>query len=173
MGPEDERAFLREIAPLGLLLYPEAVPPDWEAPVVDEELADQLVEPAYYLGIPDAGRIDVDKIKRGPNKGKWTILEVTSPVIHLQRSLLEDGESVLRGGRIWAELQISGDTERRVQKTPVVEGVFRRVSEAITRNARRSQPVGHFILPHACRLHEAGVELREPGRKGGVVRPFR
>ena len=41
------------------------------------------------------------------------------------------------------------------------------------RRARRSQPFGYFILPDAVRMHEAGTELRESGRKGAVVRPYR
>lgn len=171
MGPEDERAFLRELGPLGLELYPRVVPPDWQAPRVDETLAGRLDEPEYYLGVPEAGDVTVDKIKRGPNKGKLMILEVISPVIFFERSLLEDG--VLRSGQLWAELQVSGDVQRRVQKAPVVERVFRRVEEIVARRARKSQPVGWLVLPEASRMYAEGIELREAGRKGERVRPFR
>ena len=172
MGPEDERAFFRDLAPLGLELYPEVVPPDWKAPPVNEATAEVLQEPAYYLGAPRIGPITVDKIKRGPNKGQWMVFEVVSPVIHLERSLVDD-EGILRSGRLWAELQVSGDTQRRVQKAAAFEKLFRQVSDWITRRARRSQPIGYFILPDAVRMHEAGIELRESGRKGAVVRPYR
>ncbi|HWV39176.1 MAG TPA: hypothetical protein VN033_11970 [Vulgatibacter sp.] len=172
MGPEDERAFLREVAPLGLELYPRVVPADWKAPRVDESLAGSLDESEYYLGIPEAGAITVDRIKRGPNKGKLMILEVVSPVIFFERSL-RDEDGALRSGRLWAELQVSGDVQRRVQKTPVVERTFRKVAEIVGRRARRSRPVGWLILPEASRMHAEGVELRDAGRKGTVVRPYR
>ena len=171
MGPEDERAFLRDLAPLGLELYPRVVPPDWKAPRVDESLAGRLDEPEYYLGVPEAGAITVDKIKRGPNKGQLMILEVVSPVIFFERSLMEDG--VLRSGRLWAELEVSGDTQRRVQKAPLVDRVFRRVEEIVSKRARKSQPVGWLVLPEASRMYAEGIELREAGRKGERVRPFR
>jgi len=173
MGPEDEAAFFRDIASLELELYPAIVPPDWDPPMVEEGLAASLDLPEYYLGIPGAGPITIDKIKRGPNKGQLMILEVISPVIHFDRSSIDHDEKRLQSGRIWAELQVSGDTQRFVQKPPVVERTFAKVSEAIARRARRSQPVGHLILPHAAKLHGQGYELREVGRKGGVVRPFR
>ncbi len=172
MGPEDESGFLRDLAPLDLELYPRIVPPDWEARPVDGGLAGTLEDPGYYLGIPAAGPITVDKIKRGPNRGMLTILEVFSPVIFFERSLLESNGEVLRSGQLWAELQVSGDVQRRVQKAPVVEQVFKKISDLVTRHARRSQPTGYFLLPHACRLFKEGIELRETGRKGGLIRPY-
>jgi len=172
MGPEDEKAFLRDLAPLGLELYPRVVPADWKAPRVDESLAGALDEPAYYLGIPTAGDITVDKIKRGPNKGKLMILEVISPVIFFERSL-PDEDGILRSGQLWAELQVSGDVQRWVQKAPTVEKTFRKVSEILGRRARKSQPVGWLVLPEASRMYADGVELREAGRKGELVRPYR
>lgn len=173
MGPEDERNFFREIASAGLELYPEIVPPDWKPPKVEESLAGTLEAPAYYLSDPTLGPVTADKVKRGPNKGKWMILEVVSPVIHYQRSILDPEENVLLPGRLWAELQVSGDVQKRVQKAPQFERLFRTLSETITRRARKSQPVGWWVLPDAVRLHNAGTELREEGRKGAVIRPFR
>src|SRR5690606_38364193 len=110
------RAFFRDLAPLGLELYPEVVPPDWRAPRVDEAVLENLTDPAWYLGVPSVGPITVDRVKRGPNKGKWMILEVVSPVIHYERSLLDEA-GALRSGRLWAELDVSGDPHRRVQKS--------------------------------------------------------
>lgn len=172
MGPEDERAFFRDLAPLGLELYPEVVPPDWRAPRVDEAVLENLTDPAWYLGVPSVGPITVDRVKRGPNKGKWMILEVVSPVIHYERSLLDEA-GALRSGRLWAELDVSGDPHRRVQKSAAFEKVFRQIGELVARRARRSRPVGYLVLPDAVRLHQAGVELREAGRKGGLVQPYR
>ncbi|WP_157370803.1 hypothetical protein [Vulgatibacter incomptus] len=173
MGPEDEAAFLRDLAPLELELYPRIVPPKWQAPKVDEALAGTLEEEAYYLGAPAAGPITVDKVKRGPDKGKLMILEVVSPVIFFERSLYDADEKVLRSGQLWAELHVSGDTQRRVQKAPIFERIFKGVQDAVSRRARKSQPVGYLVLPDASKLYGQGVELREAGRKGEVVRPFR
>ena len=173
MGPEDERSFLRDVAPLGLELYPEIVPPDWKPPKVDEKLAGQLEEAAYYLGAPEIGPITVDKVKRGPNKGKWMIFEVVSPVIHYERSIVDPEDGTLRPGRLWAELEVSGDTQRRVQKASSFAHLFRQVTDIVARRARKSQPTGYLVLPDAVRLHNAGTELREEGRKGAVIRPFR
>lgn len=173
MGPEDERALFRELASLDLELYPEVVPPDWKPPHVEESLAATLDEPSYYLGAPSCGDITVDKVKRGPNKGKWMILEVISPVIHYQRSLPDPDDKVLYSGRVWAELHVSGDAQKRVQKPPQFEKLYRKVGEIIARRARKSQPVGWLVLPDAVKLHEKGFELRDEGRKGAVIRPFR
>jgi len=173
MSPDDERLFFRDLSSLRLELYPEVVPPDWRAPTVDESLIDDLEDSAYYLAAPELGPVQVDKVKRGPNKGKWMVLEVISPVIHYERSMVDPDEGVLRAGRIWAELQVSGDTQKRVQKAPQFERLFKQLSDVITRRARRSKPVGHWILPGAVKLHGEGVELRESGRKGGIVTPYR
>lgn len=173
MGPEDEKNFLRDIAPLGLVLYPEVVPPDWEAPRVDDALWGQLEDESYYLGAPEVGPITIDKVKRGPNKGKLMILEVISPVIHYSRSVYEEDTRTLRSGRLWAELQVSGDVHKRVQKAPSFERTFQALEAAIARRGRKSQPVGHFVLPDAVRMFQAGTELREQGRKGELVRPYR
>jgi hypothetical protein len=173
MGPEDERALFRDLAPLGLELYPEIVPADWQAPQVDESVLPLLVEPAYYLGAPHIGPITVDKVKRGPNKGKWMIFEIISPVIHYRRSLVDPEDGTLRSGQIWAELQVSGDSQRRVQKAEAFERLYKQVSDIVARRARKSQPTGYLVLPDAVRLHKAGTELREEGRKGEVIRPYR
>lgn len=170
MSPDDERVFLGELAPMGLELYPEIVPQGYSAPAVGPGVT--LTDAAYYLGVPAAGPVQVDKVKRGPDRGRWMVLEVVSPVIHWQRSL-PDEDGVLRPGRLWAELQVSGDVQKRVQKSTLFEGVFKRIEETLRRRARRSDPVGYLILPGAVREHERGVELREEGRNGKPVRPFR
>jgi hypothetical protein len=138
---------------------------------VAEPAVEGLVAESYYLGVPEAGDVQVDKIKRGPDKGQWMVLEVVSPVIFYERSLLDPEGRTLRSGRLWAELQVSGDVQRRVQKAPVFERTFRKVVEVLTRRARRSQPPGFQMLPAACKLHDQGYELREAGRKGQEVVP--
>ena len=170
MAPEDEKAFLREVASFGFELYPELVPPDYQAPKVDEKLAGTLEDESYYLAAVTIGPVTVDKVKRGPNKGKWTILEVVSPVIHWERSVIDE-DGVLRSGRLWAELQVSGDVERRVQKSAQFEALFRRLEEVVRRRARRSDPPGFLVQPGAAALFNRGTAMREAGRKGGPVRP--
>jgi hypothetical protein len=170
MSDDDERVLLGELAPIGLELYPEVVPSGYRPPKVAQGL--ELVDPTYYLGVPAAGPVQVDKVKRGPNRGKWMVLEVISPVIHWQRSVLDE-DGALRSGRFWAELTVSGDVLRRVQKSSVFEGIFHRVEEIVRRRARRSDPVGYLVLPGAVRAHERGIVLREEGRNGKPVRPFR
>lgn len=173
MGPEDERNFLKDVASFGLVLYPEVVPGDWEAPPVNEDLFGKLEDDSYYLAFPDAGPIIIDKVKRGPNKGKMMIFEVVSPVIHYSRSVLDADKNVLRSGRLWAELQVSGDVQRRVQKDASFEKLFGTLEALIAKRGRKSQPVGHFVLPDAAKMYDAGTELRERGRKGEPVRPYR
>ncbi len=170
MDPEDERAFLRELAPFHLELYPDLVPPDYRPANVDEALAGTLEEGSYYLAASEIGPVTVDRVKRGPNRGKWTILEVVSPVIHWERSL-PDEDGVLRSGRLWAELQVSGNVERRVQKSAQFEALFKRLEEVVKRRARRSDPVGYHIQPGAAAAFHTGTPLRAAGRKGEAVRP--
>jgi hypothetical protein len=169
MAPEDEKAFLREIAPFGLELYPDLVPPDYRAPKADETLAGTLDEDSYYLAAVAIGPVTVDKVKRGPNKGKWTILEVVSPVIHWERSRVDE-DGVLRSGRLWAELQVSGDVQKRVQKSAQFETLFRKLEEVVRRRAHRSDPPGYHVEPGAAAAFKAGTELREAGRKGEPIK---
>ncbi len=172
MAPEDEKQFLRDLAPFGLELYPRIVDLGYESPKVDDPLAGTLTEELYIHGAPSIGDVQIDKVKRGPDKGRWKILEVTSPVIQWERSVADE-DGVLRSGRLWAELRISGDTQHRVQKSVEFEKLFARIEEQVKRRARKSDPVGYFVYPSAARLHKAGTELREAGRKGAPVRPSR
>lgn len=172
MAPEDERQFLGELAPFEITIWPQLVPADHEGLKASAALAGTLTEPLYYLALEQLGPVLANKIKRGPDRGLWRVDEVKSAVIQWERSILdEDGQ--LRAGRIWAELKNSGDTLRRVQKNVRFEGIFRKLEESIKKRARRSDPVGFFVLPHAARLAGEGLVMREDGRKGGIVRPSR
>src|SRR5712672_3921857 len=92
MAPEDERDVLRRLSRLQLELWPEVTDPQHRAPLCGPET--ELVDPAYYLA---AGDVIGYPLKRGPDRGRWKIDEVASPVIYLARSLPdEDGE--LRSG---------------------------------------------------------------------------
>jgi hypothetical protein len=109
-------------------------------------------------------------VKRGRNRGSFGIDEIRSPVVHLERSLMEGAE--LRAGRIWAELVVSGDVQRNVGKSEAFRKLFVRLREILLRY-RRSQPIGVHIGPAAARLHQTGLVLRGAGRHGELYRPFR
>src|SRR5438132_4676387 len=85
MAEEDERELLRKLEPLRLEVWPVLSDPGFSAPLASAET--RLVQPAYYLA---AGDVTGYPIKKGPERGKWKIDEVLSPVIFLQRSLPDE-----------------------------------------------------------------------------------
>src|SRR2546429_8317444 len=103
MAEEDERELLRKLEPLRLEVWPVLSDPGFSAPLASAET--RLVQPAYYLA---AGDVTGYPIKKGPERGKWKIDEVLSPVIFLQRSL-PDEHGELRSGYFWAETEAAGD----------------------------------------------------------------
>jgi hypothetical protein len=167
MAPDDERALLRQLIPLQLELYPELAEPRYQAETISE--ATVLTEPAYYLA---AGDVTGYPIKRGPDRGRWKLDEVASPVIHFSRSLPdEDGE--LRSGSFWAETESSGDNSRTGGKPVRFMKAVRELTELIKARYRKSSPVKgtiYFVGPACARL---GVPLREEGRKGESVTVYR
>src|SRR5512145_55858 len=95
MLPPDEVALFRILAPHGITVYPELVPPGYTAPPANEELVPGLDLSAYYLAIERVAPVVVHPVKRGPDKGMLAIEEVPSPVFHYERSLKnEKGELV-------------------------------------------------------------------------------
>lgn len=167
MAPDDERDLLRRLAPLQLELWPELSEPRYQAEVVGENTV--LVDPAYYLA---AGDVTGYPIKRGPDRGRWKLDEVVSPVIHFARSLPdEDGE--LRSGSFWAETELSGDQSRTGGKPVRFLKAVRELQETIKSRYRKSSPVKgtvYFVGPACARL---GLPLREDGRKGEPVSVYR
>ena len=167
MAPEDERALLRQLIPMQLELYPELSEARYEPELIGEQTV--LTEPAYYFA---AGEVSGYPIKRGPDRGRWKLDEVASPVIHFSRSLPdEDGE--LRSGSFWAETESSGDQSRTGGKPARFMKVVRELTELIKARYRKSSPVKgtiYFIGPACARL---GVPLREEGRKGEPVTVYR
>lgn len=167
MAPEDERDLLRRLARLELELWPVLSDPAYRAPLVSEEIA--LEDPAYYLA---AGDVIGYPIKKGPDRGRWKIDEVASPVIYLSRSLPdENGE--LRSGSLWAETEAAGDNARTGGKPVRFIKAVREIQETIKARYRKSSPVKgtiYFIGPAAARI---GMPLREEGRKGEPVKVYR
>lgn len=167
MSPDDERDFLRRLAPLQLELWPELAEPHHRAPIIDEST--QLEGAAYYFA---AGDVSGYPIKRGPDRGRWKIDEVASPVIHFARSLPdEDGD--LRSGALWAETEPAGDWSRMGGKPVKFLKAVREIHELIKARYRKSSPVKgtiYFVGPACAR---SGLPLRETGRKGEPVTVYR
>ena len=128
-----------------------------------------MQDPAYYLA---AGDVTGYPIKKGPERGRWKIDEVASPVIFFSRSL-PDEEGELRSGYFWAETESSGDNARLGGKPVRFLGAVRALQELIKSRYRKSSPVKgtvYFVGPAAARL---GSPLREEGRKGERVQVYR
>ena len=167
MAPDDERDLVRRLERLQLELWPELSDPGYRAPLVDATVT--LEEPAYYFA---AGDVIGYPIKRGPDRGRWKIDEVASPVIYLSRSL-PDEEGELRSGYFWAETETAGDNSRMGGKPARFAKAVREIQELIKSRYRKSSPVKgmiYFVGPAAARL---GVPLREEGRKGEPVIVYR
>lgn len=173
MLPEDERALFRHLARHDLTIYPELVPPGQRPLRADEEGLRQLDAEAYYLAAERLGPVVVHPVRRGPDRGMLEIEEIPSPVLHYERSRRnEAGELV--GGRLWAELDVSDDPGSRLGKPAALRGIFEDVHRFFRKAFRRSDPKGWWIGPRAataCRSE--GLVLREPGHRGGTVRPGR
>jgi hypothetical protein len=167
MSPEDERDLVRRLAPLQLELWPVLSDPGFHAPLVGEET--RFEDAGYYFA---AGDVIGYPIKRGPDRGRWKIDEVASPVIFFARSLPdEDGE--LRSGYFWAETESAGDNARTGGKPVRFLKAVKEITELVKSRFRKSSPVKgtiYFIGPAAAR---AGVALREEGRKGEPVKVYR
>jgi hypothetical protein len=173
MLPEDERALFRFLAPHGLTVYPELIPPGYKAPAADETVLAQLDQSAYYLGLERVGPIVVHPIKRGRDKGMLEIEEVPSPVFHYERSLKnDDGELV--SGRLWGELDITDDATSRKGKPLTVRKVFEEIHQFFKKSWRRSDPPGFWVGPAAAGAWKReGLVLREVGHRGEVYGVWR
>lgn len=168
MTPEDELAFLRMLEPLALQAFPEACDPHFDPFRASPANASKFTADAYYLLLTEAGDPVLRAIKRGPHAGMLEIDEIRSPVVHWERSLLdEDGQ--LRSGRLWAELEAVGDRQHQLRKPDLLRARFEELRSFFKKRFMRSKPVGHFIGPVAARRAREGLVLREAGRKGELV----
>ncbi|MFL5361637.1 MAG: hypothetical protein ACJ78U_11800 [Myxococcales bacterium] len=170
MVEEDERELLRRLERLELELWPELTHPSERPPIVSPSVA--LEDDAYYLA---KGDVIGHQIKKGPDRGRFRIDEVVSPVIYFCRSRLdEDGE--LRSGYFWAETEAQGDQARLGGKPARFLSAVRELREIVSTRFRKSEPVRgttYFVGPAAARLAKGGLTLREAGRKGEPVRVYR
>jgi len=167
MLPDDERALFRVLERRELTLYPELVPPGFTPIPVNEHAVDQLGNAAsWYMAAEKLGPVIVHPIKRGPDKGMLAIEEVPSPVFHYERSVRNElGELVQ--GRLWGELDDSGDPTDRKGKPLGLRTVFEDVSQLFRKNWRRSEPKGSWVGPKAAAAWKRGeLVLRDAGHKG-------
>jgi len=166
MLPEDELALFRQLGRHKLTVYPELIPPGWKAPVLGEALAGTLELDAYYLAMEALAPVVVHPIKRGPDKGMLKIEEIPSPVFHYQRSVRNEANELV-GGRLWAELIVTGATEDMRGKPLALTRVFDEVHDWFRKGWRRSDPKGYWVGPKAAEAFKrGGLVLREPGHKG-------
>jgi hypothetical protein len=172
LTPEDEVALFRGIEGLALEVYPVRIPPGWKPLPARPDAVEKLPADALYLAASQVGAVQVDKVKRGPDKGAWRVDEVRSPVIYYERSRLnEDGE--LASGKMWAELDVTPQTGRRDAAPERFRRTFQEVEAWFKRTCRKSEPTGFWIGPHAARRSKEGLVLRDSELRGSVVRPYR
>ncbi|MBS1152063.1 MAG: hypothetical protein H6Q89_3761 [Myxococcaceae bacterium] len=169
MTNEDEIAFLRYLERHVLKVYPRRVPPDWVEFRAHASVFAQLPEEDLYLAATDIGPVQVDRMKRGPDKGFWRVLEVGSPVIYWDRSR-PNFDNELQSGQLWAELDVTQQTGRRNPAPDKFRTLFNEVEAWIHKAYRRGDPKEFWIGPHAARAtKESGLVLRDNEHKGGTV----
>jgi hypothetical protein len=166
MLPEDEKALFRLLARHRITIYPELFEPGWKPPLVGEEALAGLDQSTYYLAMEALGPVVFHPIKRGPDRGLLKIEEIPSPVFHYERSLRNEANELV-GGRLWAELLVTGATEDRRGKPRGLTFVFDEVHATFRKSWRRSDPKGYWVGPKAGDAwKKGGLVLREPGHKG-------
>jgi hypothetical protein len=171
--PSDEVALFRLLSRRELTVYPEIVPPGYAAPRADERALDGFTERACYLAAEGLGPVVVRALRKGPDKGMLAIEEVPSPVLHYERSL-RNAAGELDAGRLWAELDVTGDPDTRHGKHPGLRTLFEEIHGWLRKSCLRSDPKGWWVGPAAARAWRSeGLVLREAGHKGRVVGVWR
>ncbi len=169
MTSEDEIAFLRYLERHVFKVYPRRVPPDWVEFRANATLYDQLPEEDLYLAATDIGPVSVDKMKRGPDKGHWKVLELSSPVIYWDRSRLNDNNE-LQSGQLWAELDVTQQNGRRNPAPDKFRTLYNEIDTWMRRTYRRGDPKAFWIGANAARaIKESGLVLRDNEHKGSTV----
>ena len=172
MGPSDEVELFRKLERFEPDLWPEYSEPKAEPPKLTAALGETLSDPAYYFAV---GEVQGYAVKRGPGRGLWKIDEVKSPVIYFSRSMVDE-DGALRSGYFWVDLETNGDNSRLGGKPAGLRRLLAELESYLKVRYRKSSPVKgqwYFIGPGAARLNQGGTTLRETGRKGKVVVPYR
>src|SRR3954470_10784202 len=135
MVEEDERELLRRLERLELQLWPEVTHPSERPPIVSPSVA--LEDDAYSLA---AGDVIGHQIKKGPDRGRFRIDEVVSPVIYFCRSRLdEDGE--LRSRYCWAEPEPESAQARLGFNPSRFLSAVRELRDLVSTRFRKTEPV--------------------------------
>jgi hypothetical protein len=169
MTSEDEIAFLRYLERHVLKVYPRRVPPDWVEFRANPAGYPQLPVEDLYLAATDIGPVNVDVMKRGPDKGHWRVLEASSPVIYWDRSRLND-DNELQSGQLWAELELTQQGGRRNPAPDKFRILFNEIEAWIHKSYRRGDPKEFWVGPNAARaIKESQLVLRDNAHKGSTV----
>ena len=169
---EDERAFFQFLSKFELTVYPDRIPDDWAPFLATAQNASRLDGEGYYLAAENIGPILVRAVKRGKDRGTREIDESSSPVLHYERSVFDE-KGELRSGKLWSGLEITGDVSRTTPYPDQFRRVWLAMYEHLVKMCRKSRPSGFLVGPGAARLHGSGTVLREAGRKGIVLAPYR
>jgi hypothetical protein len=169
MNPEDELSFVQHLERYTLDVYPRRVPPDWQTFRANTKNFEKLPAEDVYLVASDLGAAEVDKVKRGPDKGFWRIDEVRSPVIFWERNIINE-ENEIVSGQLWAELEITQQTGRKNAAPEAFRMRFLEIEHWIHKTFRKGHPKGFWVGPKTAKKFKAGdVKLRENKHFGRSV----
>jgi len=169
MARDDEEAFARVLERFVFEVYPRRVPPGWQTFRASAQSLDQFPAEDVYLVASDIGPAQVDKVKRGPDKGFWRIDEVRSPVIFWERSRLNEAQELV-SGQLWAELDVTQQTGRRNAAPDQFRARFLEIEGWVRKMFRTSHPKGFLIGPKTARqVKQDGLKLRENAHWGRLV----
>jgi len=155
MLPEDEQAFVHMLEPYALEVFPRRIPEGYESFKLCLPHFHRLPPEALYLLLPKAAPLLVDKIKRGPDKGKLRVDEIRSPVIFWERSQQEvPGELVC--GQLWAQLEVTPETGRRTAAVEPFRALYMEIESRIKKSYRKGHPKGYWVGKAAAAAFKAG-----------------
>ncbi len=168
MVREDELALLRLFERWVLEVYPRRIPPDWQPFRARASELDRLPL-ELYLVASEIAPAQVDRIKRGPDKGHWRVDEVRSPVIFWERSTKNDAGELL-SGQLWAELDVTPQTGRRTAAPDRFRTLYLEIQEWVRKQYRKGDPKPFLVGPACARaVKEQGLTLRENAHRGRAV----
>jgi hypothetical protein len=171
LADDDEVAFLRYLERFHLEVYPRRIPPDYK-PVKAAAAAHATLPDEVYFAATEIGPVQVDKVKRGPDKGSWRVDEVRSPVVFWERCRrTEEGE--LLAGQLWAEWSITEQTGRRSAAPDRFRSLVIEIQQWLKKTCRKSSPPGFLVGQKVARLAKEGLVLRIDEHKPGTVDAFR
>lgn len=169
MMPNDEVTLARYLERFVLEVYPRRIPPDWTPFRMSAKALEQCPADELYLAASEFGNVQVDHIKKGPDKGFWRVDEVRSPVIFWQRCTMnEDGE--LLSGQLWAESEVTPQTGRRDPGPDRFRAMVAEIENWMRTNFRKGQPKPFLVGAHCARqVKEENLVLRVNEHRGGTV----